>query len=233
MSWQSVRSALYAIIMVFTWFMNGDMDREHVTSATRADSKIPIWNFGRGVVTLFDPPGVVTAVSSGEESSGVSSLTLASVMVWAREKGLVGALSPLNGNGLPSIPSQVVVELADPGSRDNTRERKLLVGRGLRCHAVWVQDPIQLRSIARDKRAAFRRTEENRLMAKTTERAKRWRLDCIELTKNSRINSTKSSENEPGRKRSPAVAEDNPFYPSVRHRNQLKLRRMGFRRQLI
>ena len=140
--------------------MNGDKDREHVTSATRADSKIPICNFGRGAVTSFDPPEVVTAVSSGEKSSGVSSPTLESVMVWAREKGFVGALSPLNGNGLLSILSRVVAELADPGSAgDHTRERKLSVDRGLWCPAVGIQDPIQLRSIANDKRTAFRRIE--------------------------------------------------------------------------
>ena len=83
--------------------MNGDMDWEHIGSASRTDSKIPICNFGRGVVTSSDPPEVVTAVSSGEKSSGVSSSTLKPVMVWAGEKGFGGVLSPLNGNGLPSI----------------------------------------------------------------------------------------------------------------------------------
>ena len=81
------------------------MDWEHIGSASRTDSKIPICNFGRGVMTSSGPPEVATAGSSGEKRSGVSSSTLESVMVWVREKGFGGALSPLNGNGLPSIPS--------------------------------------------------------------------------------------------------------------------------------
>ena len=67
--------------------MNGDMDWEHIGSVSRTDSKIPICNFGRGVTPLSDPSEVITAGSSGDKSNGVSSSTLESVMVWAREKG--------------------------------------------------------------------------------------------------------------------------------------------------
>ena len=68
--------------------MNGDIDWEHIGCASRADSKTPICNLGRGVVASSDRPEVV---SSGEKSSGVSSSTLKSVMVWTREKGYGGA----------------------------------------------------------------------------------------------------------------------------------------------
>ena len=62
--------------------MNGDMDWQHVGSASRTDSSIPICNLGRGVVISPDPPG-----SSVEKSKGVSSSILELVMVWTREKG--------------------------------------------------------------------------------------------------------------------------------------------------
>ena len=84
--------------------MNGDMDREHNGSASRAPSKIPTCNLGRGVTTSSDPLEVVTAGSSGGESSGVSSSALESAMVWAGKKGFGGALSPLNRSDLPSVP---------------------------------------------------------------------------------------------------------------------------------
>ena len=67
--------------------MNGDMDWEHIGSASRTDSNIPICNLGRGVVTSSDPPAEVTTGSSAEKSKGVSSSTLETVMVWTREEG--------------------------------------------------------------------------------------------------------------------------------------------------
>ena len=67
--------------------MNGDMDWEHIGSTSRTDSKVPICNLGRGVMTSSDPP-VVTAVSSCEESNGVSSSALESVMAWTGELGI-------------------------------------------------------------------------------------------------------------------------------------------------
>ena len=70
--------------------MNGDMDWEHIGSVSRTASRIPICNLGRGVATLSDPP-MVTTECSGEKSSGVSSSTLGSVMVCAREKRFRGA----------------------------------------------------------------------------------------------------------------------------------------------
>ena len=67
------------------------MDWEHNGSVSRTASKIPICNVGRGVGALFDPSKAVTTEPSGEKSSGVSSSTLESVMVWARERRFGGA----------------------------------------------------------------------------------------------------------------------------------------------
>ena len=79
------------------------MDWEHIGSTSSTKSKVPICNFGRGVMTSSDPPEVVTEVPSCEKSSGVSSSTLELVMEWAREKRFGGTLSPLNRSDSPSV----------------------------------------------------------------------------------------------------------------------------------
>jgi len=45
------------------------------------NSKIPIWSFGRGVMTSSDPSWVITMGSAAEKSKGVSSSVLESAMV--------------------------------------------------------------------------------------------------------------------------------------------------------
>lgn len=65
------------------------MDCEDIGSASRTNSKIPICNFGRGVMTPSDFSGVVAAESPAKDSKGIFPSSSGSVMVWVREEGLV------------------------------------------------------------------------------------------------------------------------------------------------